>query len=302
MNDKFKTGLSVTMTLFALICSNASAQDNSSINKHSNSITQHKRSLDESKSRVFVYRTDAALGWVGVDFVVQGRRYSRLSKEEFDVVELPTGENNIEIVQGGASLEVCRLKLTIDPLKDNFLKIRNRDGGLARHFFSTGSLLGQALDKSACGGVNEMIKVSQEEAEKELPKMKFSPLKSPVDPMMTKENICKFVTSGKEDDCSVSQASIVSFSPVVYAQSQRKPELVKTSVAGESSPSSNLGAENVKCQVESNPIIEVDAKACLTIKGTIVDASSYSCAIAANPPIKLAPDLCIQGGGRLVRQ
>ena len=300
MRSTWLSKLMLVGAALACGCSIASTLEASAKSGALGSSSQYTRSPDESKARVFVYRTDAALGWVGVDFVVQGRRYSRLSKEEFDVVELPTGENNIEIVQGGASMEVCRLKLTIDPLRDNFLKIRNRDGGLLRHAFTPTYLLNQ-LNTSACGGVNEIIKVSQEEAEKELPQMKFTPLKSPVDPMMTKKNSCKFVTSGKEDDCSVSQASIVSFSPVVYAQSQRKPEMVKTSVTEESSPSSNLGAGNVKCQVESNPVIEVDAKACLTIKGTIVDASSYSCAIAANPPIKLAPDLCIQGGGRLVR-
>jgi hypothetical protein len=262
---------------------------------------KNSKTLDQSTSRVFVYRTDAALGWIGVDFSVGGRRYSRLSKEEFDVVELPTGEINIEVIQGGLSLEVCQKTLVIDPLKDNFLKIRNREGGLARHLF-TGSLLMQALDKSKCGGVNEIIKVTSEDAVKELPKMKFSPLTSPVDSKMTKENICNFVTGGKGEDCRVTFENIGSYSPVTYiassASSQTQPPA--RSVAQPSPQATNLGIA-VRCKVETNPIIEVEISACLAIKGTVVDAESYGCVIGKNPPIKLSPQLCIQGGGQVTR-
>ncbi len=263
--------------------------------------TGNSKTLDQSTSRVFVYRTDAALGWVGVDFAVSGRRYSRLSKEEFDVVELQTGEINIEVIQGGASLEVCQKNLVIDPLKDNFLKIRNREGGLTRHLF-TGSLLMQALDKSKCGGVNEIIKVTAEDGIKELAKMKFSPLKSPIDSKMTKENICNFVTGGKDEDCKVTFENIRSYSPVTYAASSASSQTQPPARAATqpSQQASNSGIA-VRCKVEANPIIEVDMSACLAIKGTVVDAESYGCVIGKNPPIRLSPQLCIQGGGQVTK-
>ena len=283
MNSKFIYTLIVCASLMTPCFKSVLAQDNSPV---------PDKSLDQSKSRVFIYRTSSSLILGGVSASFGGRKIASLSNKEFDIAELPTGEIEIEVGQN-LSADLCRVKISIEPGKDNFLKIRDRDVGAARRFIFGGPLV-QLLDRGtsgACSGLNEIIKVNNQEGAEESGNYEYSPLRDLADKSLEQSALCAALKSDS-GSCKVTIGQINAIRPVRYIQVAVPPQAVQQATQS---------AGVVKCQVESNPVIEVDAKACLTIKGTIVDASSYSCAIAANPPIKLAPDLCIQGGGRLVR-
>lgn len=249
--------------------------------------------LDQSKSRVFIYRTSSSLLLGGVSASYGGRKIASLSNKEFDVAEIPVGEVEIEVGQN-LSADLCRVKVVIDSGKDNFLKIRDRDVGVARRFIFNSPVI-QLLDRGtsgACGGLNEIIKVEAHEGAEESANYEYSPLRDLADKSLEQSALCGALKAESANKCKINHRQISAIRPVKYVQvASKSQEIQQISQSG----------DLVKCQVEANPVIEVEVKACLTIKGKIIDAESYSCVIAANPPIKLVPELCIQGGGKLVR-
>jgi hypothetical protein len=265
---------------------------------------QYPKELDQAKARVFIYRHgDKILGikGFGADVNVGGKTHATLSLGEFDVSELPVGDIDVELSQR-MSLEVCRVKLKIDPLKDNFLRIQERNVGFARKFIFN-SVLVQALEREACAGLNEIVKVSEDEARDQISKSVYTPTSSPIDSKMSREKICGFLGGSKDTSCNPTVENIRNYSPVSYVQKTTNvvasSGVVQTNVS--QLTNTNMNVALIQCKVGENPVIEIDAKSCLAVKGIIIDADIMRCRIGNNEPIKLSPDLCIQGSGTVLR-
>lgn len=247
------------------------------------------KNIENSKARVFIYRTSSSLILGGVSATYGGRKLASLSNKEFDVTELPVGEVEIEVSQN-LSADMCRVKVQIEPLKDNFLKIRDRDVGVGRRFIFNSPLI-QLLDRGtsgACSGLNEIVKVEVNEANEEFEAYEYSPMRDLADKSLEPSLLCKALTKGESERCKVEPKHISSLRPVRYIQAS-------------TSPQKQVEAGNilVKCKVANNPLIEVAPQACLAIQGVIENGDNLSCVIGSNAPIKLSPDLCLKGGGRV---
>lgn len=246
--------------------------------------------LNQTKARVFIYRTSSSLILGGVSASYGGRRVASLSDKEFDVAELPTGEIEIEVGQN-LSADLCRVKIAIEPGKDNFLKIRDRDVGVGRRFIFNSPLI-QLLDRStsgACGGLNEIIKVSNQEGAEESKEYVYSPLRDLSDKSLAPSALCSALNAGSDSSCKVTHGQISMIRPVRYVADASAPGFVKPPEL------------QIQCQVGANPLLTVTVDACLKIKGQIIGRESLRCALAGNPPISLDPELCISGGGSVVQ-
>lgn len=69
----------------------------------------------------------------------------------------------------------------------------------------------------------------------------------------------------------------------------------------EESPQNRSTEVIVRCRVGKNPIIEVDARTCISIGGK-VQGSSFKCQFGSNMPIELEPSKCLQAKGKLVQK
>ena len=116
---------------------------------------------NQTKSRVYIFRKSSQLILGGVSASIGGRKYASLAKREFDIFDYNTGGLTMEIAQNW-SIDLCKMKVTIDPLKDNYLLIRDRNFSVAGILFDQ-TIFGLVTNVVArassgdCSGKNEII-------------------------------------------------------------------------------------------------------------------------------------------------
>lgn len=247
---------------------------------------------NQSKSRVYIFRKSTQLVLGGVSASIGGRKYASLGKREFDVFEYKTGEVIFEIGQN-LNFELCKVKINIEPLRDNYLLIKDRDAGVARKFFFN-NLIFQALERSSsgeCSGLNEVIEISKEEAEKEFDAFTYSPIEAKEDGIFSNKSVCADINKGlPTNSCDITYGAISKVRPTKYVSD--------SIVVGYTAPPPIM----VRCKIGDNPEIDLDADACVKVKGTIQNQEGFLCVLGKNTPIKLTPELCLSGSGRIVRQ
>jgi hypothetical protein len=106
--------------------------------------------LNQTRARVFILRETTSLLLGGVSVWFEGKRVANLSNKEFDVVEYKTGEVPYEVGQN-LSADLCKGKLPVDPLTDNFFLIKDRDVSVARRFIWRGPIV-SLLERAGGGG------------------------------------------------------------------------------------------------------------------------------------------------------
>jgi hypothetical protein len=247
---------------------------------------------NQTKSRIYIFRKSTQLILGGVSASIGGRKYASLGKREFDVFEYKTGEVTIEVGQN-LNFELCKVKINIEPLRDNYLLIKDKDVGVARKFFFN-TLIYQALERSSsgeCSGLNEVIEISKEDAEKEFDSFTYSPLESKEDGVFSNKILCADINKGlPTNSCNITYGEISKVRLTKYVSD--------SSVVGYTAPPQIM----VSCKIGDNPEIDLDADACVKVKGTIQNQEAFFCVLGKNTPIKLTPELCLSGSGRIVRQ
>ena len=244
--------------------------------------------LNQTKSRVFILRETTSIILGGVSVWFEGKKVASLSNKEFDVLEFKTGEVPYEVGQN-LSADLCKGKLPVDPLTDNFFLIKDRDVGDARRFVFRNpliSLLERAGGGGDCNGLDELVKISKEEALQKIAGFEYSPHDKRESGTYSPASICQ--QSGASG-CDVTYEMFVKALPVRYVADASAPGFPKPPDL------------QIQCQVGENPLLTVTVDACLKIKGQIIGRESLRCALAGNAPITLDPELCMSGGGSVVQ-
>jgi len=243
--------------------------------------------LNQTRSRVFIFRETTSLLLGGVSVWFEGRKVASLSNKQFDIVEYQTGEISYEVGQN-LSADLCKGKLPVDPLTDNFFLIKDRDVGVARRFIFRSpviSLLERAGGGGDCNGLDELVKISKEEAIQKIDDFKYSPHDKRDSGAYSPERICASVGMSR---CDITFEMFSKAMPIKYVADASAPGFPKPPEL------------QIQCQVGANPQVSVSVDACLKIKGQIIGRESLRCVLAGNAPISLDPELCINGGGSVV--
>lgn len=250
---------------------------------------------NQSKSRIYIFRKSSQLVLGGVSASIGGRKLASLAKREFDIFDYKPGEVTVEVAQN-LNFELCKVKINIEPLRDNYLLIRDRNFSVARTIFDQ-TLFGLAANlvertsSGDCSGKNEIVEISKEEADKEYKDFIYSPVEKIVDGEFSKSKICTDQNKGVQtNSCDITYDSISKVRLTKYVSD--------SSVIGYIPPPTTM----VSCKIGDNPEIDLEVDACLKVKGMIKNQDSLLCALGKNAPIKLIPELCLSGGGRVVRQ
>lgn len=266
----------------------------SSVSENQSAITDTPSSqvaettLNQTKSRVFILRETTSVILGGVSVWLEGKKVASLSNKEFDVVEHKTGEIAYEVGQN-LSADLCKGKLPVDPLADNYFLIKDRDVSAARRFFFRNpviSLLERSGGGGDCNGLDELVKISKEEALQKIAGFEYSPHDKRESGIYSPASICQQVGAS---GCDVTYEMFAKALPVRYVADASAPGFPKPPDL------------QIQCQVGANPLLTVTVDACLKIKGQIIGRESLRCALAGNAPITLDPELCISGGGSVVQ-
>jgi hypothetical protein len=244
--------------------------------------------LNQTKSRVFILRETSSVILGGVSVWFEGKKVASLSNKEFDVLEFKTGEVSYEVGQN-LSADLCKGKLPVDPLVDNYFLIKDRDVSAARRFFFRSpviSLLERAGGGGDCNGLDELVKISKDEAMQKISGYEYSPHDKRESGAYSPASIC---SSSGASNCDVTFEMFAKAMPIKYVADASAPGFPKPPEL------------QIQCQVGANPQISVTVDACLKIKGRIIGRESLRCVLAGNPPIALDPELCISGGGSVVQ-
>jgi hypothetical protein len=245
--------------------------------------------LNQTRARVFILRETTSLLLGGVSVWFEGKKVASLANKEFDVLEFKTGEVPYEVGQN-LSADLCKGKLPVDPLVDNYFLIKDRDVSAARRFFFRNpviSLLERSGGGGDCNGLDELVKISKDEAMQKISGYEYSPHDKRESGLYSPSKICTSV--GSVPNCDVTFEMFAKAMPVKYVADASAPGFPKPPEL------------QIQCQVGANPQVSVTVDACLKIKGQIIGRESLRCVLAGNPPIALDPELCISGGGSVVQ-
>ena len=247
--------------------------------------------FDQTKARLFVIRDGEKFDLNGVSLRLKGKQIAVLNHMQWNLVEYPTGEVSWEV--GSIGRYDCKGRVVIDPLKDNFLLIKDRDPADVRRDYQEKSTFRDFLFgnpesrwRGDCGGLWELIKISESDATKRLSEFKYQPHKNDRSGFYSKESICRDLSM---DSCEVSFEMVRKVRQAFYQIDSSIPVSVKPTEL------------QVGCKVGSNPLLTLGVEACIKIKGQILGKENLKCVLANNPPIPLDPELCLSGGGFVVQ-
>ena len=246
--------------------------------------------FDQTRSRVFVIRDGKMFDTGGISLRLKGKQVSILRHTQWNVIEYPTGEVSWEV--GTANEYECKGRIVIDPLKDNFLLVKDRDPADVRRDFGDTSyrdLLFRGRNKAGrgdCWGMWELTKISEVDASKRLSEFKYQPYKDDRRGSYSVESICQ---DSNSEACEVSFEKLMRVRQATYQIDPSIPLSIKPPEL------------QVECQVGTNPILTLGLEACIKIKGQIIGKEKLRCVLANNPPISLDPELCLSGGGFVVQ-